>query len=325
MTSGNEIAATFHRRLLDDGFRGNINTGVPLSPLTFYRIGGPALIFAEASCVDDLSIIRNALGDHPLESLILGAGSNILISDAGFPGLVVRLGKEFTEIKTEPENISVDTGASVPLLKLIREGTEMGMAGIERLAGIPGWVGGALYMNAGTFGEHIGDLVEFVEILTVSSEVKRLSPGDCEFAYRSSRFMESDEIILNCRITGEPEDSNKIADEIDRRLERRRRTQPVDIPSCGCAFKNPEGEKSAAQLIQEAGLKGASSGDAVISEIHANFIVNEGNARATDVISLMALAQKRVFNLTGVKLDPEVRTAGFEKPIEVILDEWKSD
>lgn len=324
MTDLKEKARSLGEILREENFEGKISFDLPLAPLTYYRIGGPALIFIEPESTDDLLLARSSLGRIPMPVLLIGAGSNLLISDDGFPGAVIRLAGNFENYQADTEGNSIISGASASLSRIVREGCRIGMKGIERLAGIPGSVGGALFMNAGTYGEYIDGLVETVDILTGSNKSSTITSDDCGFAYRTSRFQETAEIILRCKLSGESGNPGEISAEVEKRLEHRRRTQPVDIPSCGCVFRNPRGEKSAGKLIDEAGLKGTRIGDAVISDKHANFIINEGNASANDILSLMALARNMVFERTGVALEPEVRTAGFTESIEVMLDEWPS-
>lgn len=312
----------FGESLRDIGFKGVISYDVPLAPLTWYYIGGPAHILIEPHTSGDLVIAKSALDNNPMPVLVMGAGSNLLIADEGFPGAVLHLAGDFEEYSVDIERPSITSGAAVSLPKIVKEGARVGMAGIERLAGIPGSVGGAIFMNAGTHGEYIADLVIAVEILTESNEIVSLTPEECRFSYRTSRFQDAGEIIIGCELSGEKGNPDELMSEVEQRLERRRNSQPVDVPSCGCVFRNPEGDKSAGRLIDEAGLKGTKIGDAVISEKHANFIINDGNASAKDILSLMALARKIIHERTGITLEPEVRTAGFSEPIEVMLDAW---
>jgi len=195
--------------------------------------------------------------------------------------------------------------------------------GIERLTGIPGTVGGAIVMNAGTFGKYIDGLLVSVNILTENLYRKTLTPEECSFEYRSSRFADSKEIILSCVLKFETGNPSEISSEIASRLNRRKETQPVNLPSCGCVFRNPSPKNPAARLIQDAGLKGTRHGGAVISSLHANYIVNEKNASADDVLYLMAKARKIVRERTGITLEPEVRFYGFEKSAEEILDAYE--
>ncbi len=315
-----EIVSKLKAELLEAGFKGTLALDTPLSPHTTWEVGGPAALLADVPTIEDLRLVMSTLSNHSLPLLIMGAGSNLLVSDQGFDGAVLRLTGDFDTVRITGADAEV--GAALPLTRLVHEGCRQGLKGIERLAGIPGYIGGAIYMNAGTYGEYIDDLLEAVDVFTRSGTVATLGPEDCDFGYRSSRFHASDEIILGCRLSFELGDAEEIRAEVDRRLERRRSTQPVHLPSCGSVFRNPPGELSAAQLIEEAGLKGTRSGGAAISEMHANFIVNEGGAKATDIIALMALARQTVRERTGITLVPEVRACGFQSSLEVLLDEW---
>jgi len=308
-------------RLKDSGFEGRISLDVPLAPLTYYKIGGPADIVADAVSVPDVIALRKIINETGIDNFILGAGSNILVSDDGYCGLVIRLDGEFAKLERFKDDVKIKSGAAVPLLKLLREGVSMGMSGIERLAGIPGLVGGAIFMNAGTFGEHIGDLVVDVEICTPDGSHTVLTPDECEFSYRSTRFHSSGEIILSCTIQSTFRESTEIENLITEKMEHRKKSQPIETPSCGCCFRNPDGDKSAGVLIQEAGMKGVTFGGAVISEKHGNFILNLGDATASDVIKLMAKARATVRDETGIMLEPEVRIIGFERSLEEMLDE----
>ena len=318
MTYASGTARAIERSLIEAGFTGNVARDLPLARHTSYGIGGPAALFVEIPTVDDLKLFKEALGRHEFPLLILGAGTNILISDDGFVGTVARLTGEFTEMEISEEGIRA--GSAVPVTRVVREGARIGLDAILRLVGIPGWIGGAIAMNAGTFGEYIDGILDSIHILTKDNETQALQPEECEFGYRTSRFLRSGEIILDCSISSEIKEPELVEREVQRRLERRKATQPIDLPSCGCVFRNPPGEKSAARLIQEAGLKGVRRGAAVISDTHSNFVVNEGGAKAIDVLELMALARKKVRELFGITLMPEVRAYGFPAALEVMLD-----
>ncbi|MFH1676703.1 MAG: UDP-N-acetylmuramate dehydrogenase [bacterium] len=317
----NDIAEKIGRlakSLQNSEFKGRISFDFPLSSLTTYRIGGPASIMAEIGSVDDLILFLKSARDESVPTLILGAGSNVLFSDEGYRGAVIRLEGLFRNLAIE--NNKVYAGSGLILAKLVSECALMGLAGIERLAGIPGTIGGAIVMNAGTFGEYMDSLLVSVDILSENLDRKTLSPGECSFGYRSSRFADSGEIILGCTMKFEPGDPSEISGEIARRRNRRQKTQPVNMPSCGCVFRNPSPDNPAAKLIEDAGLKGMSHGGAVISGLHANYIVNENNASAKDVLYLMAEARKIVREKTGITLRSEVRLYGFENNPEEMLD-----
>jgi UDP-N-acetylmuramate dehydrogenase len=318
MNQACEIAGNIIAALQNAGFRGSVASDAPLAPFTSYGIGGPASLLVELQSVENLIIFKQVVHEHNFPILILGAGTNILFSDDGFQGAVARLAGEFTEMTTVDDIIRA--GAAVPVARIVREGARIGLEGIARLAGIPGWIGGAIVMNAGTFGEHIDGLLKDIDILSVDNLVLNLAPDRCAFGYRTSRFLNSREVVLGCSIAGPVGIPDLVAAVVRNRLERRKETQPVDLPSCGCVFKNPPGERSAAKLIEETGLKGTRRGGASISSKHANYIVNEGGARAIDIIELMALAREKVRERFNLTLMPEVRTYGFPAPLEVMLD-----
>jgi UDP-N-acetylmuramate dehydrogenase len=315
-----EIAAGLVKTLPESGFTGSLSTDKPLAPLTTWGVGGPGALVAEIPNKSDLRLLFKECSPCHLPILVMGAGSNLLVSDDGYPGIIIHLSGDFDRLETEGN--TADVGAAYPLMKLVREGCRLGFGGIERLAGIPGTVGGALVMNAGTFNEYIGSLIVNVEIFSPDMGFSVIGASDCRFAYRSSRFQDSNEIILGCTLRFQTADPSRITAEVERRLERRKCTQPINLPSCGSVFRNPPGESKAAQLIERAGLKGASKGGAAVSRLHANFIVNTGNAKATDIVSLMALIRRTVREKFAVTLVPEVRGCGFSAPLEVILDEW---
>jgi UDP-N-acetylmuramate dehydrogenase len=306
-------------RLDHSGFGGTVAHSVPLAPFTSYNIGGPAALLFTVSTVDDLIKLKNTLIEFDLPELVLGAGTNILFSDDGFDGAVIRLAGSFE--KFEIVDSTFICGSSVPVTRIVREGGRIGLQEIIRLTGIPGWIGGAVVMNAGTFGEHIGEILTSVDALTVDNKHVTLTPDQCKFGYRTSRFLHSGEIVLQCVLNGTIGNPADVVDEIQQRLERRKKSQPIEFPSCGCVFTNPPGEMSAAQLIQKAGLKGERRGGAVISDKHADFIINEGSATANDILELMALARNRIRKTYGIDLIPEVQAYGFPAPLEVMLDE----
>ncbi len=322
MPGTSEKIDKLQERLDESGFPGKITRDVPMAPMTWYKVGGNASVLIEADNIENLIDLKLILDELSMPWMLIGGGANLLVSDDGFEGAIVKLGGTFSEMQVDVDNTKIWCGSAVPLLNLVREGSQIGMTGIERLAGIPGSAGGAIYMNAGTFGEFIGDLIDSVDILASDNTVQTLGGDECEFTYRTSRFQESDEIILGCLVISDRGNPGEITAEIEKRITRRKETQPIEIPSCGCVFRNPEGEKSAGFLIQEAGLMGTTEGGAVISDKHANFIVNTGNASASDILHLMALARVTVREKYGVTLKPEVELVGCDDSLEVLLDAW---
>ena len=325
MSDTRKIIGELEKKLESLDFRGKIEHDVPLAPMTYYKVGGNAIVYIEVGNTSDLISLKNTLDRLAFRWMLIGGGANLLVSDAGFEGVIIKLAGTFSELKVDKDSTEIWAGSAVPLLALVREGSQMGLSGIERLAGIPGTVGGAIYMNAGTFGDYIGGLIESVDILTENNIIAVLANSDCGFTYRTSRFQLSKEIILGCRVKSVKDDPSGIMTEVEKRIAQRKISQPIEVPSCGCIFRNPEGDRSAGRLIQDAGLKGETKGGAEISERHANFIVNTGGATASDILYLMALARRKVRDKFGIVLNPEVELIGFDKPVEAILDAYEKE
>lgn len=288
-------------------FKGRITLNEPLAPFTTFRIGGVADYFVEpADAEDALNLIRY-INKQSMPYYVMGNGSNILISDKGIRGVVINLESAFNYLKHE--NDTVISGAGVKIARFVDYCIQNGYAGVEMLAGIPATVGGALVMNAGAYGGETSDHVDFVkvikdEVLTV------LKKEDCGFRYRNSDLRKMIVLEAGFRLPAGNKDEL-----IKRRKElilKRNEAQPVEIPNAGCVFKNPKDSK-AAILIQECGLKGRSFGGAMVSEKHANFIVNYDNASANDVIELVKIVRKNVLEKTGIELEMEVKLVGFEE------------
>lgn len=284
---------------------------IPLSEQTSIRIGGPAdaLIWPqdENQLVQALRFAREKGLDH----FILGKGSNTLVRDGGFRGIVINLAKGFREFKKSKENgesVWIMAQAGVPTQQLVRWGAMEGLSGLERLAGVPGTVGGNIYMNAGTYLGEIGELVEEVKWCDRQGVAKRWGKEKLKFEYRSSNLPSSCVVlegVLKLR-KGNPETIEKKVREV---FEKRGLAQPIDTPNLGSVFKNP-GKKKAWELIEEAGCKGVRVGGARIADKHANFIINEGKATAKDVEVLIRMVKDRVKQTCGETLETEVKIVG---------------
>jgi UDP-N-acetylmuramate dehydrogenase len=257
-------------------------------------------------------VLREAYALH-LPVSILGGGTNTLIPDRGIRGLVIHLGAAFSHLEIMPQaadnRIRVRCGAAVLSQQLVSMAARYGWAGFEALAGLPGQVGGAVVMNA----QNIGDFVEKVRLVSPQGELIVLDRKQLAFAYRYSELPTGVivEVILECY----PMPAERAAFLIREKLERRNATQDLNYPSSGCAFRNPP-EIPAGKLIDQAGLKGTRIGDAQISERHANFIINVGQASAEDVLALVEYVQQKVYQQSGIKLEPEVRMIGEAFPHE---------
>jgi len=287
-----------------------IKQNEPLANHCTYHIGGPArVLFLAANEREIIAGIETA-EENRFKMMILGGGSNILFSDRGFDGLVLKLANNFIKIAEEKENRAVVlAGAGAPLAALVKFALDNSLAGMEWAAGIPGTVGGAIRGNAGAFGREIGAAVLRVRALEISG--KSVVPAivgkeDCAFGYRESVFKRNKNLVITAaKFVLEKGNANEIADKIKECAEKKRISQPLDFPSAGSVFKNPEGF-FAAKIIEDCGLKGRSAGGAQISEKHANFIVNRGNARADDVLALIAQIKAAAKEKFAVDLKEEI-------------------
>ncbi|MBI4665887.1 MAG: UDP-N-acetylmuramate dehydrogenase [Nitrospinae bacterium] len=287
--------------------KGLVEVNAPLAGLTTFGIGGPAdrLVFP-ATAEEAGRWIRS--GEV---SLILGGGSNTLVSDAGVRGTALCLAGVLAEVEFlqgPGGQMVIEAQAGVSFTKLAVAACRQSLSGLEFAHGIPGTVGGAIVMNAGTRDGEVKDVLLSATVVTREGETITLGSDDMGFAYRSSA-LPKDALILSCRFVAREGDRARIKERMRQSQLARKASQPLDIPSAGSVFKNPPGDY-AGRLIEAAGLKGTRIGGARVSEKHANFIVNEGGATARDVRALMKLAQDRVYEMSGVKLAPEIKLVG---------------
>ena len=288
---------------------------VSLKKMTTFRCGGEARYLAEPSSFTEVKQLLDYAGENNLPVFVMGMGSNILVSDSGFDGLVIKLGKKLGEIALMDNGdgtVDIDCGAGAPLAMLGNIAVKEGLEGAEFCCGIPGSVGGGVFMNAGAYGREIKDIALSVTYLE-AGEVKTIDKDSCGFGYRTSIFEKRGDLIvlgLKVRLTkGDPERIRAYAEEL---RVKRATSQPIDVPSAGSTFKRPEGY-FAGKLIQDADLKGFALDDsgAQVSPKHSGFIVNnEGRASAQDVYRLINYVSDTVFEKTGVRLEPEVRLIG---------------
>ena len=279
-----------------------------LGSLTAIGCGGPAAFLVEAASAGRLAAVLAAIERHSLPWMVVGLGSNLLVADAGWHGVVLRLTGELKDISVSGERLACGGGA--PLPRAAATAQRAGLSGLEPLAGIPGTIGGAVAMNAGAFGASIGGLVESVE-LCLPGEVSTRSGDMLEFGYRGAA-LPAGSVVSRVILTLAPGAPPAIAGRMDELRARRERSQPSGR-SCGSVFKNPgpeAGGLSAGRLLDEAGCKGMAAGGAAVSEKHANFIINRGGARTADVVALMDRCRRRVFERSGIVLEPEVRLIG---------------
>ena len=283
----------------------------PMSKHTSYGIGGPARIYVTPKNKEDLVSILKFSKDNNIPSYFIGSGSNLLVSDDGIDGIVITLGKSFNKLEINKNNVFAETG--VMLGKMVKECTKRNLSGLESLIGVPGTLGGALIMNAGAFGGEISNYLEYVSVITMSGDEKKYQQKDIKFNYRNSSFSDN-EILINANFKFLFSDQKTVSKNKIKASGGRKSSQPLRFRSAGSVFKNPS-EGAAGYFIDKAGLKGTKSGDAEISNVHANFFVNHGTATAKDVVRLINIARKKVYNEFGVMLELEIKTLGFAQGV----------
>lgn len=284
-----------------------LRTRFSLAPLTTFRIGGPAALFLEPESGSDLVAVSEAVRETEIRVAVLGKGSNVLVADDGFAGLVLRLGRAYRWSARAGERLTA--GGAMPLPALAGVALNHDLSGLEFGVAIPASLGGAVRMNAGAHGGELADVIERVEIFRLSEGVQHgLTSGEARFSYRRSALPD-DAIVTGATVRLTRGSDRQIRARMDEARRWRRRTQPLAEPNCGSVFKNPPGEH-AARLIEEAGAKGRRVGLASISNKHANFIVASGGASAADVVMLIREVQELVERRSGIRLEPEVHVVG---------------
>jgi len=296
-----------HLDELQNNFKGTLALNEMMSKHTSFCIGGPADLYAEPKDKFDLLTLVNFLQEQNIPFTMLGNGSNVLISDSGLRGVVINLESGLNNISYENNLVVVESG--VMLNRFVGFCIQRELKGVEMLAGIPGTIGGAILMNAGAHGGEISDYIVDVEVIR-DKKFQTVVKEEAQFQYRSSGFRS--EVIVSARFQLQQGMKDEMINVRKEMLKKRNATQPLDLPNSGSVFKNPK-PLYAAKLIEECGLKGMKIGNAAISEKHANFIVNVGNAKADDVLSLMKLAKKTVKEKCNVDLELEVKLMGFAK------------
>ncbi|BAI79969.1 UDP-N-acetylmuramate dehydrogenase [Deferribacter desulfuricans SSM1] len=275
-----------------------------LANYTSYRVGGKAKYFIKVINNDDVGVAINFAERLSMNYVLLGAGSNVLFMDEGFNGVVIYTGLLNRWMIEKDDYILV--GAGVKLSELVEFSVERGVSGFEELAGIPGSVGGAVNMNAGAFNTEIKDvLTECVAYDMPRKKIINLSNADCKFGYRIAEGLKN-RIVLFAKFKKMYGDKKYLKSKVDEILKKRDSKQPLEYPSCGSVFKRPKGDY-AGRLIEECGLKGYRIGGAMVSEKHANFIVNLGNAKAKDILDLIEFVQNEVYKKFNILLEPEVK------------------
>jgi len=287
--------------------RGRLMANQSLAAMTWFRVGGPAQILFTPEDEDDLAyLLKNLSAEVPVT--VVGLGSNLIVRDGGVPGVVIRLGRGFNEITVEGNRIR--TGTAVPDVKVARTAQEEGLAGLAFLRGIPGGIGGVLRMNGGAYGRETKEALVEARAVDRQGRVHVLSNADMHYTYRHCGAPE-DFIFTQALFQGEPGDRDAIAAEMDKITESREATQPIKSRTGGSTFKNPPGNK-AWHLIDAAGCRGLKIGNAQVSEMHCNFLINLGGATAADIETLGETVRKRVKENSGVELDWEIKRIGVE-------------
>ncbi len=281
---------------------------VDMGQYTSFRTGGRAREMVVCETAEELIGLMRSIHESGSRYIVLGNGSNTLICDAGFDGIVVRLGEAFSEIRREGDRLLCGSGTL--LSAVARKALAEGLSGFEFASGIPGSLGGAVFMNAGAYGGEMKDIVEEVTVVRRDGSGTAVLTGEeMDFSYRHSILEKTGDIAVSVKLRLTAGDPQKISAEMAELARRRNEKQPVQYPSCGSFFKRPDGY-FAGKLIQDAGLKGLTVGGAQVSELHSGFIINRGGATASDIIDLMHLVQNIVYDKFGVRLEPEVRIIG---------------
>lgn len=281
----------------------SISENIDMKLRTSFRAGGVARFFSKPDSVEELISAKNFARENGLPYFLLGRGSNVVVSDSGFNGLVIQLGKGFSQFKFDGE--SLKAMAAAPLSLLARTSATLGLSGIHLLAGIPGSIGGAVTMNAGAYGQEISGTLQSVEFLDEDDSTGKLSAEACGLGYRKSIFRSSPRIILSATFSLSKESPEALLSAQKKILEERKAKQPLELPSAGSMFKRPANGFPGA-LIESAGLKGYRIGGAEVSPKHANFIINNGNASAEDIYKLSEYVKAKVFENSGIELEREV-------------------
>ena len=284
-----------------------------MSSHTSFRIGGPCDAFVEVINPEELATVLKIVCKNKTEHMLIGNGTNLLVSDEGYPGIMIKLSGGFEAItQSIADDTQVTAGGAKLLSSLSAYLTEHGLSGFEFASGIPGTVGGAMFMNAGAYGGEMNDIVTSVRLMTADgSKIFERTGEEMDFSYRHSSIQADGSIVLSATFKLQHDDKAAIAARVAELQEKRNSKQPVNFPSAGSTFKRPVGGYAAA-LIDEAGLRGTAVGGAQVSEKHAGFVINSGGATCENVLELMRHVQKEVFMMSGITLEPEVRLINCE-------------
>lgn len=286
---------------------GRVKEHYPMKEVTSFEIGGPVDYFIEPETEEELIRTVLRLEEEKIPWMIMGKGTNMVVSDKGIRGAVIRMGAFFEDIKIEGNRVIAEGGAS--MRRVAEAARRENLTGLEFAHGIPGAIGGAMTMNAGAYGGEMKDVVESVRVLHRGGTIEVLSNEELHFEYRNSRVYTDNLIVLSATFSLEPGDGALIQEQMDDLWNRRLTKQPLEYPSAGSTFKRPVGYY-AGQLIDQAGLRGLRHGDAQVSEKHCGFVINRGNATCQEVVELIRTVQEAVYQKHGVELETEVKVLG---------------
>lgn len=310
----------FLDRLRHAAGAGHVWENEPMNRHTTFRVGGPARYFVSPPGESELSAVLNLCRSEGMPFYILGNGSNLLIADRGFDGVMIEMGDGFSGIKKQDKEpgddqtgeILIEAGSGALLSRIAREALSDSLTGFEFAAGIPGTMGGAVVMNAGAYGGEMRDVLVSVRVLEPSGEIHELKASELELGYRKSCIPKREYVVLSAVIRLKRGDGALIREKMEELAARRREKQPLEYPSAGSTFKRPEGY-FAGKLIEDAGLRGYRNGGAQVSEKHCGFVINRDNATAQEILDLCRIVQDKVFASSGVCLETEIKMLGFEE------------
>ena len=292
--------------------KSKIKYNEPMSKHTTLKVGGNADVLVTPESVEDIKSVLNFAKENNIQVFVIGNGSKLLVKDGGIRGIVIKLSSKFSGLVIDDEFITVEAGASLPKVAIVAK--ENSLSGLEFAAGIPGNIGGAVYMNAGAYGSDMSNVIEEVNYLDENLNIKKISGKDAEFGYRTSIFRNKlkDAVILSAKLKLVKKDKSEIEEAMKKNNDSRREKQPLEYPNAGSTFKRPEGY-FVGKLIDDLGLKGMKIGGAEVSTKHSGFIVNTGNAKAKDVIDLIKYIKEKVLEKNNVKLEEEILIIGEEE------------
>ena len=291
----------------------SIKLDVPLKDYTSFKVGGPADILVEPGSIDNMITTLNYFNDQDISYFVLGNGSNVIFRDGGYRGVVITTRFDNRKTPMSCDNTVLKADAGVLLSTLAKYAAQNSLSGMESVSGIPGSIGGAVYMNAGAYGGEIKDIITSAEVYDPeSNQIQIIKADDMDLGYRRSVFQSNKKVILNVEFRLEKSEKVNILEQMKELTIKRNSKQPVNYPSAGSFFKRPEGH-FAGKLVEEAGLKGLKKGGAQISELHSGFMINKDGATAQDIEDLMEVVRAQVYEKFGVMLEPEVKILGESK------------